>query len=47
VVEHMVNLLVAKLEKRPLPTGAIDLKVQMVIRKSVSDRKQTQLGETL
>ena len=41
VVEHMVNLLVAKLEKRPLPTGAIDLKVQMVIRKSVSDRNQT------
>ena len=47
VVEHMVNLLVAKLEKRPLPTGAINLNVQMVIRKSVSDRKQTQLGETL
>jgi len=47
VVEHMVNLLIAKLEKRPLPTGAIDLKVQMVIRKSVSDRNQKKQGETL
>jgi len=39
VVEHTVNLLIAKLEKRPLPSGAINLKFQMVIRKSVADLK--------
>ena len=47
VVEHMVNLLIAKLEKRPLPSGAINLKFQMVIRKSVADHKHTQQGDTL
>jgi len=45
VVEHMVNLLIAKLEKRPLPSGAINLKFQMVIRKSVADHKHTQQGD--
>jgi len=37
VVEHTVNLLVAKLEKRSLPSGAINLKLELVVRKSVSD----------
>ena len=40
VVEHTVNLLIAKLEKRPLPSGAINLKLELVVRKSVSDINQ-------
>ena len=41
VVEHMVNLLIAKIERRALPSGSIDLKLQMVVRNSVKDCRDT------